>query len=226
MKKTIAIIPARSGSKGIKDKNIKLLKGKPLIGWAIECCRKSKLFSKIYVSTDSKKYAKIAKKFGAVEIIMRPKKFSKDSSTDYEMIRHAIENIKENYDFIAHIRPTSPLRKIFQLKTALKKFNISNCNSLRSVHEMQETSYKTFELRSGNLKPLRNIKMNIDQLNGPRQSFPKTYIPNGIIDIYKKKFVLINKCLFGKKTKAYITALTHEIDTIDDFKYVEFLWQR
>tara|TARA_B100000029_G_C17498309_1_gene931762 strand:- start:123 stop:803 length:681 start_codon:yes stop_codon:yes gene_type:complete len=226
MKNTIAIIPARSGSKGVKNKNIKLLKGKPLIGWAIECCAKSKLFSKIYVSTDSKKYAKIAKKFGAVEIILRPKKFSKDNSTDYEMINHAIESIKINYDFIAHIRPTSPLRQIFQLKNALKIFKNSNYTSLRSVHEMQETSYKTFEINSGNLKPLRNTKMTIDQLNGPRQSFPKTFVPNGIIDIYKKKFVLSNKSLFGKKTKAYITPLTHEIDTIEDFKYIEFLWQK
>ena len=91
MKNIIALIPARSGSKGIKDKNIKYLGNKPLIGWAIEQCFKSKVFSKIYISTDSKKYSEIAKKYGPVEIIMRPKKISKDKSTDYEMIKHAIK---------------------------------------------------------------------------------------------------------------------------------------
>ena len=74
----LAVILARSGSKGIKNKNIKILNGKPLIAWSIATCLKSKRINKIVVSTDSKKYAKIAKSFGAHEVILRPKKFSKD----------------------------------------------------------------------------------------------------------------------------------------------------
>jgi CMP-N,N'-diacetyllegionaminic acid synthase len=226
MKKIIAIIPARSGSKGIKDKNIKLLGNKPLIGWAIEQCFKLNLFSKVYISTDSKKYAHIAKKYGNVEIIMRPKKISKDKSTDYEMINHAMRNISVNYDFIAHIRPTSPLRKVKYIKKAIKFFIKSNYSSLRSVHEMQETSYKTFEINKGLLKPLKNIKMSIDQLNAPRQNFAKTFVPNGIIDIYRKNYILKNELLFGKKTKAFITPFSQEIDTIEDYKFIKFLWKK
>ena len=74
LKKVIAIIPARSGSKSIKDKNIIKLGKKPLIAWSIEACFKSRYISRVYVSTDSKKYAKIAKKFGPVEILLRPKR--------------------------------------------------------------------------------------------------------------------------------------------------------
>ena len=222
-KKIIAIIPARSGSKSIRNKNIKTLVNKPLIAWSIEACLKSKQISKIYVSTDSKKYANIAKKFGPVEILYRPKNLSTDHSTDYEMIKHAISNIDYEYEFIAHIRPTSPLRKLRDLDSAIKGFKKSKFNSLRSVHEMPETSYKSVEIINGELKSLKNLKLNMDELNAPRQNFSKTYSPNGVIDIYKKKFVIKNKLLFGKKVKAFETSFSPEIDSIEDFRYVEFI---
>ena len=162
--KIIALIPARSGSKSIKNKNIKKIGKKHLIGFSIETCLKSKFISKIFVSTDSKKYAAIAKKYGPVEIIFRPKKISDDFSTDYEVIKHAIENIKENYEFIAHMRPTTPFRKIKEVDLAIKNFINSKYHSLRSVHEMSETSYKTFEVHNKKLKTLRNLNYSIDNL--------------------------------------------------------------
>jgi len=225
-KKTIAIIPARSGSKSIKDKNIKLLNNKPLIAWSIESCLRSKMISKVYVSTDSAKYAKIAKKFGPVEILYRPKNLSLDTSTDYEMIVHAINNIDFDYEFIAHIRPTTPLRKTSDLDDAIKRFIKSNCNSLRSVHQMSESSYKSVEIHNGFLRPLKNLKLNMDDINAPRQVFNKTYSPNGVIDIYRKKFVIDNRLLFGKKVKAYETSFSPEIDDVEDFRYIEFLSQK
>lgn len=225
-KKTIAIIPARSGSKSVKDKNIKILNKKPVIAWSIEACLKSKKISKIYVSTDSAKYANIAKKFGPVEILYRPKNLSLDSSTDYEMIVHAINNIDFDYEFIAHIRPTTPLRKASDLDNAIKAFIKSKCNSLRSVHQMSESSYKSVEINHGFLRPLKNLKLTMDDINAPRQVFNKTYIPNGMIDIYRKKFVVDNRLLFGKKVKAYKTSFSPEIDDVEDFRYIEFLSQK
>jgi CMP-N,N'-diacetyllegionaminic acid synthase len=225
-KSIIAIIPARSGSKSVKDKNIKKIHNKPLIGWSIEQCINSKIFLKIYVTTDSKKYANIAKKYDCVEIIQRPKAISKDNSTDYQMIMHAINSINIKYDFIAHIRPTSPLRKVNQLRQAYKYFKNSKFSSLRTVHEMPESSYKTFEIKKNLLTPLKNLNFSVDKLNNPRQSFPKTFIPNGIIDIYRKEFILKNKILFGSKVKAFITPYSHEIDTIEDLKYVKYLWKK
>tara|TARA_B110000483_G_C18146625_1_gene523726 strand:+ start:180 stop:878 length:699 start_codon:yes stop_codon:yes gene_type:complete len=225
-RKIIAIIPARSGSKSMKDKNIRELGKKPLIAWSIESCFKSKLISKVYVSTDSKRYAKIAKQFGPVEILLRPKKISGDFSTDYQMIKHAIDNIDYSYDYIAHIRPTTPLRKIYDLNTAIKSFVNSRYTSLRSIHEMSETSYKTLEIIRGVLKPLKNLKFTIDEINAPRQKFNKTYTPNGVIDIYKKSFVIKNKALFGNTVKAFKTSYTNEIDNKDDFNYIEFLCKK
>ncbi len=225
-KQTIAIIPARSGSKSIKDKNLKILGKKPLLAWAIEASIKSKLFSKVYVSTDSLKYSKIAQKFGNVQILLRPKKISNDLSSDYEMIQHAIDNIRDEYEFIAHIRPTTPTRKISDLAGAVKIFINSDYNSLRSVHEMSESAYKSVEIKNNILKPLKNLNKNMDEINLPRQNFNKTFKPNGVIDIYRKKFILKNKILFGNKVKAYITKFTPEIDNLEDLNYIENIWRK
>jgi len=222
--KVLAVILARSGSKGIKDKNIQQINGKPLIAWSIETCLKSNKIHKIIVSTDSKKYARIAKKYGAHETIIRPKKISKSLSTDYEAIIHLIKHYKKiNYTFIAHIRPTTPDRKVRDIDKAIKIFKKSKFSSLRSVHEMTETAYKSLELDKKNcLKPLKNISLNLDQINKPRQFFKKTYTPNGVIDIYRKNFILKNKRLFGKKVLGYKTAFTNEIDTIEQLNYMRY----
>lgn len=224
--KIIAVIPARSGSKSIKDKNIKKLSGKPLIAYSIEQSFQSKIFKNVYVSTDSIKYSNISKKFGPVKTILRPKKISKDNSTDYEMIKHLMDSIDDEYDFIAHIRPTSPQREIDVFKKAYKSLYYSNFSSLRSVHQMSETAYKAVEVRRGCLKTLRKLNLKIDEINQPRQKFPKTYSPNGIIDIYRKKIIINEKKLLGKKVKAFITPFSQEIDVIDDFNYLEYLWKK
>lgn len=219
----IAIIPARSGSKSIKDKNIKIFKKKPLIYWSIKSCLLSKLIKKIYVSTDSEKYAKIALDCGAHEVIMRPKKISSDTSTDYEMIEHALKNINFKFDIIAHVRPTTPIREKGLIDDAIKKFSLTSFTSLRTVHEMPETAYKSFEIQNNRLKGICRTKKTIDDLNVPRQKFKKTYSANGIVDLYRKDYILKNKKLFGEKSIAYVTKFTHEIDTLDQFKYLKFL---
>ena len=221
-KKVIAIIPARSGSKSIKDKNIVNLRGKPLIAWSIEQCLKSKKIDDVYLSTDSKKYANIAKKFGLKKIIYRPKSISTDNSTDYEFIRHFIENIITNHGIIAHIRPTTPLRDVALLDRIIKFF-IKNKKylSLRTVHENPETAYKSFELKDKFLRPLKGVKKSMDELNNPRQNFSKTYSANGYIDLYRKEFIRKNKKLFSKKVIGYKTPYTMEIDSMDQLLYLK-----
>ena len=220
-KKVIAIIPARSGSKSIKDKNIVNLRGKPLIAWSIDQCIRSKYINEVYLSTDSKKYAKIAKKFGLKKIIYRPKSISNDSSTDYEFIKHFIENINTDHGVVAHIRPTTPFRNI-KLLDKIIKFFIKNkkYSSLRAIHENPETAYKSFELKEKFLKPLKGVKKTLDQLNDPRQNFPKTYSANGYIDLYRKEFIKKNKKLFGNKVIGYVTPFTLEIDSEAELKYM------
>ena len=87
------------------------------------------------------------------------------------------------------MRPTTPLRMLKDIDNAIKKFSTSKFSSLRSVHEMSETAYKAYELKKNLLSPLKNIKLSIEKINEPRQNFKKTYVANGIIDIFRKKFI-------------------------------------
>ena len=121
-KKIIALILARKGSKGLKNKNIINLNGLPLIAYSIKYAKKSKLIDKVIVSTDGEKIAKISKRFGA-EVIKRPKKFSKDKSSPNEAINHAIkfleEKLKIDFDVIVFLQPTTPLRKNGEIDKAI-----------------------------------------------------------------------------------------------------------
>jgi CMP-N,N'-diacetyllegionaminic acid synthase len=222
--KILALIPARSGSKGIKNKNIKKLNGKPLINWTIESCLKSKLINHIVVTTDSEEYIKLVNKYKMIKTIFRPKKISKDNSTDYQVINHAIDNLKDiDFDLIVYMRPTTPLRLLKDIDNAIKKFSTSKFSSLRSVHEMSETAYKAYELKKNLLSPLKNMKLSIEKINEPRQNFKKTYVANGVIDIFRKKFIKKNKKLFGNKVLAFQTIQTEEIDNINQFNYISYL---
>jgi CMP-N,N'-diacetyllegionaminic acid synthase len=224
-KNFIAIIPARSGSKSIKDKNIKKIGNIPLIAWSIKVCLNSKYISKVIVSTDSLKYAKIAKRFGVTDVVIRPKNISKDLSTDYEMIKHCMKIINFNdYDYIAHIRPTTPFRKLSVLNKAINFFKNSKYDSLRTIHQTPETVYKCFELSNKNLlKPIANLNLSMDYLNSPKENFKKTYVPNGYVDIYRKVFIKNNNLLFGKKVYGFITPYSTEIDSLEEYIYLKNL---
>ncbi len=219
--KTVAIIPARSGSKGIKNKNIQKIKNKHLIGWAIETCKLSKEIDFFFVLTDSSKYKNIAKKYGASVPFIRPKSISKDNSTDMEFIKYSIKKLAEldiNPKIIINIRPTTPFRSHQVVDKAIKIFlkKIKNYTSLRSVEEMPETALKTLFIKKKLAKPIMK-NLNMEDINLPRQKFPKTYSANGYVDIYKVESVKKNY-LYGNKVFAFITERTIEIDTKYDLQ--------
>ena len=119
--KNIAVIPARSGSKGLKDKNIREMNGKPLMAYAIEAARKSTLYDCIHVSTDSERYAEIAKQYGADVPFLRDKELSSDLATTWDAMRFVLrkyEKLGENFDTITVLQPTSPLRDWKDIQSA------------------------------------------------------------------------------------------------------------
>lgn len=118
--KKIAIIPARSGSKGLKDKNIIDLCGKPLIAYSIEAALKSKVFNKVIVSTDSKKYGEIAEQYGA-EVLYRGEALSNDKATSYMVIADVLSKV-EIVDYFVLLQPTSPMRDELHIKKACEMF--------------------------------------------------------------------------------------------------------
>ena len=226
--KIIAVIPARSGSKSVPGKNIKELACKPLIAYSISAGIKSKLIDRVIVSTDSEKYASISKDYGAEVPFIRPNEYSGDDSTDYDFVKHLLDWLAENEgntpDYIIHLRPTTPLRDPSILDNAIEKFmNNGEATSLRSAHEMSETAYKQFELDGKYFKTICTGSFDLDDANNSRQSFPKTYSPNGYVDILRTSHILENHLLHGNRVMSYVTDFAIEVDTIDDFEFLE--WQ-
>jgi len=227
--KILCIIPARSGSKGIPNKNIKLFKGKPLIAWSIEQAKKSKYNMKIIVSTDSKNYATIAKKWGAEVPFLRPVNISSDFSNDYECIKHVIEWLKTHSsykpDIILHLRPTQPLRKIEDINKCLDLFiqHREKYDSLRTIIPFEKSPFKMYTINNTILKPLFNKLNNINEpFNECRQILPQTYIHNGYIDILNTS-ILKRNTISGNNIYPYIMSKhdIHDIDTLNDWEKAE-----
>ena len=133
-KKIIALIPARSGSKRFKNKNIFPYKGHPLIAYTIASAIKCKLFSKIIVSTDSKYYKRIAEYYGASVPFLRPKRISGSKSSDFDWVNFTLNKLGEKFDIFTILRPTNPFRNHLSIKKSFKKFFLYNMKySLRGV---------------------------------------------------------------------------------------------
>jgi len=204
------------------------LAGKPLIAYSIAAAKKSKLINRIIVSTDSKKYAIIAKEYGAEVPFFRPKQIAGDSSPDYEFMKHAIDWLKnnENYlpDLILNLRPVTPIRDPKLIDKAINTLiNNPDYTSLRSAHEMPETAYKMCEVEDGYFKSICTGSFDHDSANKPRQAYPTTYTPNGYVDVMRTSFINNNKILYGNRVKAFITPISYEVDTVDDFNLLEWL---
>lgn len=223
----VAIIPARGGSKGVPGKNIKLLAGYPLIAYSIVACKLAKNIDRVIISTDSMEIADISTRYGAEVPFMRPSEISQDKSTDLEFVLHALNWFKghENTepDFLVHIRPTTPLRDPELIANAIKDILADQAaTGLRSVHEIPESPYKMFGVKDGYLAGLYPEDPRPEYYNLPRQNFPPVYKPNGYVDIIKRDTVRNSTSLHGSKMRAFITETAVEVDSQEEFQYLEF----
>jgi len=227
MPNIIALIPARSGSKGVLHKNIRDLAGYPLLEWSIAACKQSQLIDRTIVSTDSEVYAELSLNKGAEAPFLRPPEISGDQSSDYEFIKHALDWLSHHSytpDYIVHIRPTTPLRNPTLIDQAINHFiNHPRATALRSVHPMSESAYKSLEISpAGQLSRIGSGSTDLDFANQARQDFPKTYIANGYVDVLSTTFILKNQLIHGDYVVPFVTPVTHEVDTEEDFSYLEF----
>jgi N-acylneuraminate cytidylyltransferase len=222
MSKILAVIPARAGSKSLPNKNIKLLNDKPLLAYSIKYATDCKLISKTIVSTDSSKYAQVAKNYGASVPFLRPEKFAKDVSQDYDFMRHALDFYHQSgvfYDILILLRPTSPLRPEGLIERGLELLeNNPQATSIRSVTQVKEHPWRTWKENSdGSITGLVNEQT--EPYNLPRQQLPNIYFQTGDIELVRASTLLAGSVTGNN---VYPLIINHEqmidIDTPDDFK--------
>lgn len=213
----VAIIGARSGSKGVPGKNIRMLGGHPLLAYSVRAAILAGI-ENVIVSTDSAEYAGIANKYGA-GYVMRPLSISGGASTDYEFISHALNLMGDKQpDLIVHLRPTTPFRSPVMIESAVEALAENGwATALRSVQKMAESAYKCFEIDGHKLKAVGSGSFELDGANRARQLFPPTYYPNGYVDVLRPSFIRYSGLIHGDKVMPFITQGATEIDTEDDF---------
>lgn len=221
--KILAIIPARSGSKSIKNKNIILFKGKPLLAHSIIAAKNLSKVDKVIVSTDSTYYKKIAESYGAEVPFLRPKKISSSKSLDIDYIKHCCNFLKKkNYfpELVVLLRPTTPNRNLMILDKGIKYFlkNKNKFDSMRSVSFFNQPPYKMFKIKNNRLVGFFDDYLKGEYYSQPRQNFPQTYLPNGYLDIYKPSFFLKKKHELCGRILPFITEETLDIDEKKDLK--------
>lgn len=224
-----AVIPARSGSKSIKNKNIINLCGHPILAYSIDIAVKSKIFDKVVFSSDAKKYLNIAKKYNPDYLHKRSKKNSSSLATDLEYLIEILDYLKYEHsykpDLIALLRADNPTRNMKELVNAIKFFkkNYKKYSSLRSVNLTSENSYKTFTISNYKLKTLISNSFNVEKSNIPKQLLKNTYAANGFLDIIKTNQIQKNQ-LHGNKVYALkVKNFSLDIDSQDDLEYSRFL---
>jgi CMP-N,N'-diacetyllegionaminic acid synthase len=218
----VAIIPARSGSKGLINKNILPLNGHPLIAYSIKAARDSELIDRVIVNTDSVEIAKIAESYGAEIPFIRPDELAEDYSLDFDVFHHCLKKLSgsEGYmpDYVVQLRPTSPIRTPDLIDNCIKKIQKFKFDSLRVVTESPLTPYKMWNIgNDGELIQLINDNSIKEPYNKPRQKLPKTYWQVGALDVIKASTILDKNSMTGDSIMSYIIPQEIAID-IDDMK--------
>lgn len=211
----IAIITARSGSKGLKDKNIIELYGKPLIAYSIEAAIESGVFNRVIVSTDSQRYGEISMKYGA-EVLYRGENLSNDTAATFNVIEDVLQRINAEIDYFVLLQPTSPLRTAKHIKEAVDMFEAKYdlFDFLVSVKEAEHSSVLVRPIDDD-----QSLKyFNTDFSNYKRQQY-REYSPNGALFFGKPDAYLSQKHFFGEKSLAYKMSDFDSVDIDNELDY-------
>jgi len=223
----IALIPARSGSKGLPNKNIKDYQDIPLLVHSINIAKQCDYIDEIVVTTDSEEYKIIAEKFGAKCPFLRPINISDDLSKDYEFVNHYIQwlQLRDSNNIphlIVQLRPTYPNRSLDDLNKTIKiMIEKKEYTSLRTVVEFDKSPFKMYTIKNNSLNPLFEKLDDLDEpYNCCRQQLPITYLHNGCIDIIRTSSFIKEKSITGSNIYPYVMNKneTDDIDTFEDWQ--------
>lgn len=222
----IAIIPARAGSKGLPNKNIKLFDGKPLVQWTFEAAKKSKYLDRIILTTDSVEIANLARDNGVEVPEMRPASLAQDTSLVNDTFKYLIAKLEQDsgkkVEEIVVLQPTSPLRISLDIDQAIELYKSKNADSVISYTISSRPIEWYRYLQADNLIPAR-----ASESLSNRQEKKTAYYPNGAIYIIKSSLINSDKW-YGEKTYGFIMPPIRsvDIDTQEDFDYAEYLFKK
>ncbi len=224
-RKILALVTARSGSKSVKDKNIRPIDGKPMMAYSIEHAKASRHINRIILTTDSEEYAEIGRQYGAEVPFIRPAEYATDSALDIDVFEHALGFLKEKEgyvpDIVVHLRPTYPFRNVEDIDTMIDiMLADETIDSLRSVKKNTVVPHKMWYLKEdGSLEPL--MKDIPEAYNMPRQALPDTFVQNGNVDLLRPRCVFEYHSMTGKKIMGFEMQENYDVDSEADFDRVD-----
>ena len=232
--KVLAIIQARSGSKGLPNKNLLPLAGHPLVAYSIKAALGTPSITRTIISTDSEKIAHVAAQYGAEVPFIRPAEYAQDLSTDFDVFDHALRWLleNENYmpDLVVQLRPTSPIRAVAHIEDAIQRLlKNPEADSLRTITPTPITPYKMwlYDEETVSMRPLLQHPALPEPYNEPRQKLPPVYWHIGSLDIMKPSVILEKKSMSGYPILPYVLPFEYaiDIDDLNSFKKAEEVMQ-
>jgi len=226
----VGLVPARSGSKSIQDKNILPLGGHPLVAYPIAAGALSSEISEVVVTTDSEEYAEICRSYGATVPFLRPNEISADDSLDIQFVEHYLDYLDANGmqqpDLLVHLRPTTPLRDIEEIDSAVRYMRENpQATSLRSAHKTTQTPFKMFVESGEFMEPCSQLDDCLESYNLPRQRFPQCYDPNGYVDVLRPHILRTTGMLHGNRIKLWQTDPVADIDELYDYEHAKRIFE-
>ncbi len=231
MTEILALIPARGGSKSIPRKNIRNFAGHPLIAWSIAAAQAAETVTRLIVSTDDEEIAAVARHYGAEVPFLRPAELAQDETPDLPVFEHALRWLEthENYrpEIIVHLRPTSPLRKVWHIDQAvLRLLEHPEADSIRSVSPPSQNPFKMYRIGAdGLLRALVEVPGLPEAYNMPRQALPQVYWHNGYMDAFWADTVTEKHSMSGTAILPFVLSPDDwiDLDTPEDWSRAENL---
>ena len=226
----VGLIPARAGSKRVKNKNIKPLGGHPVMAYTLAAAKESDIFGDVIVSTDSEQFAEIARHYGASVPFLRPDEYAGDRSPDIEWIEYTLGRLRDegkDYDCFSILRPTSPFRKPETIRRAWDTFLAEEgVDSLRAVEKCKQHPGKMWVVRGHRMFPLLPI--------GPKEqpwhssqypTLPEVFIQNASLEIAWSRVIFENRTIAGDSYVPFITEGDegYDVNDVADWVYAEYL---
>jgi CMP-N,N'-diacetyllegionaminic acid synthase len=213
----VALIPARSGSKRVPDKNIRPLAGHPLIAYSISAAIQSGVFAAVVVSTDSERYAQIARHYGAEVPFIRPAEFSGDTSPDIEWVEYTLRRLADEgrrYQCFSILRPTSPFRLPKTIRRAWSEFLAeTGVDSLRAVEKCSQHPGKMWVIRGRRMLPLLPIGPADQPWHSSQYpSLPEVYVQNASLEIAWTRVVFETHTIAGHVVMPFLTCEVEGFD--------------